>query len=184
MKYSILALTALLIPPQAMVMQACDSSGSAAISVTPDEESCYPWPSCTTWTAKDTAQLQPPAKLVSAGRRVDSVEVLVDEFDLTTPGEFARVYLERGKIYRVEVSSRSGSLDIRPRDRSAQSLLPLTVEDIPRASGTRALEIAPRADGEYEFRALGVRGTGARVRVIREIKPSARWQRLSARRAS
>lgn len=180
MKYSILAVTALLIPPQ-IVVQACDSSGSGAVAVAPEDGACHPWPSCTTWTAKDSVGTPAPAKLVREAGGPDSVDVLIDEFDLTNPGEFARVYLERGKIYRVEVSSRSGTLDIRPRDRSGQSLLPLTVEDIPRASGTRAVEVAPRADGDYEFRAIGASAPGARVRIVREIRPSARWQRLSGK---
>ncbi|MEO8201452.1 MAG: hypothetical protein ABI679_13075 [Gemmatimonadota bacterium] len=180
MKYSIMALTALVLPTQTVLVQACDSNGSGLVTIAPEEEICSTWPSCTTWTTRDTAQTPTLEKVARVAAVADSEDVLVDEFDLTNLGEFARVYLEKGKIYRVEFSSQSGRLDIRPRDRSGQSLLPLTIEDLPRASGTRALEIAPRADGEYEFRADGVRGAGARIRIVREVTPSARWKRLSA----
>lgn len=150
MKYSLLALTALLLPPQAMMVQAGDTMAAVA----------------------DTTK----AKL--RAMKGDSVDVLVGEYDLTSSGEFVRIELEKGQVYRVEYSGRSGTLQIRPRLNSVQAALPMTIEDIPRASGTRALEIAPRQDGEYDFRASGTSGFGMRVRVFREVKPSQRWQRI------
>jgi hypothetical protein len=105
----------------------------------------------------------------------------VREYHLTTTGEFVRLHLEKGNVYLVEFTSRTGSLQIRPRRNSDQAALPLTVEEIPRASGTRAIEIAPRQDGDYDFLAIGTSGVGARLRVYREIKPSERWRRISGR---
>jgi hypothetical protein len=181
MKYSILALTALLIPPQAMMIQACDTTSQGILSLAAEEAHCHPWPSCTDWTSADTIKPAKALKARSIKARNDTVDVLVGEYDLASSGEFARLYLERGKIYRVEVVSRGGIVQIRPRHFTTQSALPLTIEDIPRASGTRALEIAPRQDGEYEFRVAGATGVGARIQIFREARSSARWQRLSAR---
>lgn len=178
MQYPIIAMAALVVSAQPMV-QACDTVGQGELIVAPtDGTACQRWPACTTWSI-DSSALAVPLAATAASREADSVDVLIGEYDLSVTGEFVRVYLERGQIYRVEFSSRGGVLDIRPRDRTAQQILPLTIEDFPRASGTRAIEIAPRADGDYEFRALGSGQAGARLRIYREIRPSARWQRLS-----
>jgi hypothetical protein len=184
MKYSLLAITALLLPPQAMMVQACDTTAQGILTLAPESESfCHPWPGCTSWTPEDTVRTADQLKAKAAAAKTDSVDVLVGEYDLTTSGEFARIYLEKGQIYRVEFTSRTGSLQIRPRRSSVQQVLPLTIEDIPRASGTQAMELAPRQDGDYDFRATGTSGVGARLRVYREIKSSERWRRISGTRA-
>lgn len=149
MKYTLLAITALLLPPQVITAQG----------------------------------ILDPLKAKASAAKTDSIDVLVGEYDLTTSGEFVRIYLEKGQVYRVEYTTRTGNLQIRPRRSSDQTALPLTIEDIPRASGTRALEIAPRQDGEYDFRFNGTSGVGARLRVFREIRPSERWRRISGNRA-
>jgi hypothetical protein len=181
MKYSIVALTALLVPPQAMMLQACETTAQGILALAPDEPRCHPWPSCTSWTVEDTTRKKDvKAKRLALKRGADSMDVLIGEFDFTTSGEFARLDLEEGQIYRVEFTARQGSLQIRPRRSNSQPLLPLRIEDAPRASGTVAMEIAPREDGEYDFRVSGMGGIGARIRVYREISPSARWQRISS----
>lgn len=184
MKYSLLALTALLLPPQAMMVQACDTTAQGILFLEPESATfCHPYPACTSWTSKDTAGVADTIKAKIRAVKGDSVDVLVGEYDLTMSGEFVRIELEKGQIYRVEFSGRGGNLlQIRPRLSSSQAALPMTIEDIPRASGTRALEIAPREDGEYDFRMTGDGGFGMRLRVFREIKPSQRWQRISGNR--
>lgn len=184
MKYSLLALTALLLPPQAMIVQACDTTAQGILDLEPESATfCHPYPGCTSWTAKDTISVADTVKAKARAAKADSMDVLVGEYDLTNIGEFVRIELEKGQVYRVEFSSRSGSLQIRPRRSSDQGALPLTIEDIPRASGTRALEIVPRQDGEYDFTATGISGFGMRLRVFREVKPSLRWQRIGGNRA-
>lgn len=156
MKYSLLAVTALLLPPQAMMVQACDTTAQGILTLAPESESfCHPWPGCTNWTPEDTVRIADPLKAKAAAAKIDSVDLLIAEYDLTTSGEFARIHLEKGQVYRVELTSRTGTLQIRPRRNSDQPALPLTVEDIPRASGTRAVELVPRSDGDYEFRVTG-----------------------------
>jgi hypothetical protein len=184
MKYSMLALTALLLPPQAMMVQACDTTAQGILVLEPESATfCHPWPGCTSWTPGDTVRIAKPLKAKAAAAKADSVDVLVGEYDLTTSGEFARVFLEKGKIYRIEFTSRTGDLQVRPRRIAGQPALPLTIEDIPRASGTRALELTPRQDGDYDFRVTGVSGVGARLRIYQEAKPTQRWQRISGNRA-
>jgi hypothetical protein len=183
MKYSLLALTALLLPPQAMIVQACDTTAQGILDIERESETfCHPYPGCTGWTTTDTQLVADPVKKKVVAAKLDSSDVLVGEYDLTFTGEFARIFLEKGQVYLVEFTAPGGNLQIRPRRSSEQPALPLTVEDIPRASGTRALEIAPRHDGDYDFRFVGANGTGARLRVYREIKPSERWRRISGSR--
>ena len=182
MKYSLLALTALLLPPQAMIVQACDTTAQGILFLEPESATfCHPYPACTSWTAKDTIAIADTIKAKARAQKADSGDVLVGDYDLTNIGEFVRLELKKGEVYRVEFASRSGTLQIRPRRNWDQAALPLTIEDIPRASGTRALEIAPRQDGEYEFRVTGGAEVGARLQVFREARSSLRWQRLSQR---
>jgi hypothetical protein len=184
MKYSLLALTALLLPPQAMMVQACDTTAQGILFLEPESATfCHPYPGCTSWTAKDTIAIADTIKAKARAQKADSGDVLVGDYDLTNIGEFVRLELKKGEVYRVECASRSGMLQIRPRRNWDQAALPLTIEDIPRASGTRALEIVPRQDGEYEFRATSLSGFGMRLRVFREGTPSRRWLRLSGNRA-
>jgi hypothetical protein len=156
MKYSMLAIVMFLIPSQPMVVQAGD-------------------------TPAEGDRFDDPRKAKSAAAKIDSVDVMIGDYDLTVSGEFVRVSLDEGQVYRVEFDARSGGLEIRPRRSHEQPALPLIIEDIPRASGTRAIEIAPRQDGEYDFRVLGVSGVGARLKIFREVKPSERWRRISNR---
>ena len=183
MKYPLLALTALLLPPQAMMVQACDTTGQGILVLEPESATfCHPYPGCTSWTAKDTVAVADTIKAKARAQKADSGDVLVGDYALSS-GEFVRLDLEKGQVYRVEFSSRTGSLQIRPRRSWDQAALPLTIEDIPRASGTRALEIAPRQDGEYDFRVIGTSDIGTRLRIFREFKPSQRWQRIGGNRA-
>lgn len=184
MKYSFLAVAALLLPPQAIIVQACDTTAQGILDIERESETfCHPWPGCTSWVAADTVRVGDPLKAKSAAAKTDSIDVLVGDYDLTSGGEFVRIFLEEGQIYRVELTAQGGNLQIRPRRSSEQPALPLTIEDIPRASGTRAIQIAPRQDGDYEFRVSGTGGFGARLRVFREVKPSERWRRISGTRA-
>ena len=182
MKYSMLVIATLLLPSQAMMVQACDTTAQGILTLEPESETfCHPWPGCTSWTPADTVRVANLRKAKSAAAKTDSVDLLIGEYDLTVSGEFVRVSLDEGQVYRVEFTARSGNLQIRPRRSHEQAALPLIIEDIPRASGTRAIEIAPRQDGEYDFRVTGVSGVGARLRIFREVGPSERWRRISYR---
>ncbi len=168
MKYSMLAAAALLLPPQALMVQACDTSAQGMLDVASESETwCHPWPGCTSWTSGDTIKVA-SHKRKSRTAKADSADVLVGAFDLSSTGEFVRVELRAGATYRVEFTAQTGNLQVRPRLSYDQSILPLTVEDIPRASGTRAIAIVPRQHGEYDFRATGLTGYGARLVIFRE----------------
>ena len=108
MKYRLLALTALFLPPQAMMVQ--------------------------DWTPTDTG-ITDPTKAKLRAIKGDTVDMLVGDYDLAS-GEFVRIELKKGQVYRVEFSGRGGSLQIRPRLGSHQAALPMIIEDIPHASST------------------------------------------------
>jgi hypothetical protein len=180
MRHSFFAFIALLLPPQTMIVQACDTTAQGIVDLERESESfCHPWPGCTSWTMNDTMRVADLRKAKMAAAKSDSIDVLVGEYDLANQ-EFVRIHLDQGQIYRVEFTARNGNLQIRPRRSYEQAALPLTIEDIPRASGTRAIEIAPRQDGEYDFRVIGSSGSTARLSIFREVRPSERWRRISS----
>ena len=179
MRHSLIAIITLFLPPQAMIVQACDTTAQGIVDLERESETfCHPWPGCTSWTSNDTIRIADLRKAKMAAAKSDSIDVLVGEYDLVSQ-EFVRIHLDQGQIYRVEFTARNGSLQIRPRRSYEQAALPLTIEDIPRASGTRAIEIAPRQGGEYDFRVIETSGLTARLRIFREVRPSERWRRIS-----
>jgi hypothetical protein len=108
----------------------------------------------------------------------DSADVLVLDYDFTSPNQFARVFLQGGQVYRAELSSSDLSLQIRSLVRTAQlpRIYPFLPTDTP--SGTSIVEVYPQADAEYEILAVGSSGSAAvtRMRLYRDVKSSRRRQ--------
>ena len=114
MKLSLISLTVLLVSPPAS-LQACETTGHSELTLS-------------------TVEGETGA--------TDSVDVLVGEFDLAN-GEFVRIHLERGKIYRIEFASPSGTLRIRPRDRATEPVLPSPSRISPGRAGPRRWKSLP-----------------------------------------
>jgi hypothetical protein len=108
----------------------------------------------------------------------DSADVLVLDYDFTSPYQFARVFLQSGQVYRAELSSSDLSLQIRSLVRTAQlpRIYPFLPTDTP--SGTSIVEVYPQADAEYEILAVGSAGSAVvtRMRLYRDVKSSRRRQ--------
>lgn len=85
--------------------------------------------------------------------------------DFTARGEFARVELEQGKVYRVEVTN---ARVLAVRNREAGTQLPFTriTEDLARPSNTVAFELEPSVSGEYELRLDGRTRGLAQMRIF------------------
>lgn len=110
----------------------------------------------------------------------DSSDVLVIDHDFSAAGEFVRAFLQKGQVYRAELSSPDVTLQIRGvirgvvRPTQLPRIYPFLTSETP--SGTSILDIYPEVDAEYEIRAVAVGGAGVatRLRLYRDIRASAR----------
>ncbi len=102
---------------------------------------------------------------------------LVLAHDFTARGEFARVELEQGKVYRVEVTN---ARVLAVRNREAGTQLPFTriTEDLARPSNTVAFELEPSVSGEYELRLDGRTRGLAQMRVFLDAHATQRQQKV------
>jgi hypothetical protein len=132
----------------------------------------------TVWTAPLRGQTS------SLQRIQDSSDVLVLDYDFSSPDELVRVFLQDGQVYRVEVSSPDVVLQIRGVVRTTQAphVYPFLASQTP--SGSTLVEVYPEADAEYEIRSLGITGDRlpTRLRVYRDVEASARRQHVRANR--
>jgi hypothetical protein len=69
--------------------------------------------------AAPVAAQQDSAAPRAAGQPRDSANVLVLEHDLTGPGEFARVILQKGQVYRAELNTATRAGDL-PAEKAAR----------------------------------------------------------------
>jgi hypothetical protein len=112
----------------------------------------------------------------------DSANVLVLDHDFSGAGEFVRVFLQSGQVYRGELSSPDVVLQIRGvidgvvRPTQLPRIYPFLPSDTP--SGMSIVEIYPEVDAEYEIRAVAISGGGvsARLRLYRDVRASSRRQ--------
>lgn len=110
----------------------------------------------------------------------DSSNVLVLDHDFSVPGEYVRVFLQKGQVYRAELNSPAVTLQIRGvvhgvvRPTQLPRIYPFLRSDSP--SGTSIVEIYPEVDADYEIRAVLVDGAelATRLRLYRDIRASAR----------
>jgi hypothetical protein len=118
------------------------------------------------------------AQTAADSAAAESTDVLVLDYDYTSPSQFARVFLQSGQVYRAELSSSDLTLQIRSLIRNAQlpRIYPFLPTDTP--SGLSIVEVYPQVDGEYEIRAVGSAGSAAvtRMRLYRDLKASRRRQ--------
>jgi hypothetical protein len=125
-----------------------------------------------------TLPLQAQTALSNPG--ADSTDVLVLDRDFSAIGEYIRVFLQAGQVYRAEMGSPDLSLEIRGvvggvvRPAQLPRIYPFLSSETP--SGTSIVEIYPEVDSEYEIRAVGIRsgGVGTRLRLYRDVRASAR----------
>ena len=105
----------------------------------------------------------------------DSTDVLVLDHDFT-PGEFVRVFLANGVVYRAELATADVDLTIRAR-RSGQPQVFVARESAERSpSGGAVYSVRPLADGEYEIRAESGGGGVTNLKLYRDIHASRRRQ--------
>jgi hypothetical protein len=131
---------------------------------------------CNTIAATTVAAAQQDtAARVSQPR--DSTDVLVLEHAFTGPGEYARVFLLKGQVYRAVLSTGDASLEIYPIKGGPPVFFAREESDAPGASGETVLSVYPRADAEYQFRLLSG-GPVVTLRLYRDIRASRRRQKV------
>jgi hypothetical protein len=107
----------------------------------------------------------------------DSANVLVLEHDYTGPGEFARVFLESGQVYRAELSDADASLEIYPVKGGPPVFLAREESEGPDAGGHAVFSVYPRADAMYQIRLISG-GPVVTLRLFRDIRASRRRQKI------
>lgn len=128
------------------------------------------------------AQDAPPAPAAPA---LDTTaDVLVLDRDFTSGAqEFARVFLERGQVYRGELNSADVTLQIRSLGGriAAPRVYPLLGPES--SSEASVVELYPDVDGVYEIRTVTGTGSGvaARLRLYRDVRESHRRMAVLAR---
>jgi hypothetical protein len=109
---------------------------------------------------------------------------MVLDYDFSAVGEYARIFLQSGQVYRAELNSPDVTLLLRGlvegvvRPTQLPRIYPFLNSETP--SGTSIAEIYPEVDAEYEIRAVSRRGQGiaTRLRVYRDVRASARRYRV------
>lgn len=119
-----------------------------------------------------------PTALAAQGKGVPDSLVLAHEFS-TPKAEFVRAWLEKGKVYRLEVTN-ARLLQVRSRTNGLQLPLTRRIEDMARPSNTVAFEIAPSFSAEYEFRVNGLFHGAAPVRVYEDGDATRRLRKVIA----
>jgi hypothetical protein len=116
-------------------------------------------------------------------------DVLVLDHDFSAAGEYVRVFLQNGQVYRGELGSPDVTLQIRGviegvvRPTQLPRVYPFLATDTP--SGTSIVEIYPEVDAEYEIRSISVGGSriATRMRLYRDIGASTRRQQVRNNRS-
>ncbi len=114
----------------------------------------------------------------------ENSNVLVVDHDFSAAGEYVRVFLQEGQVYRAELSSPDLTLQIRGlvdgviRPTQLPRVYPFLTSDTP--SGTSVAEIYPEIDAEYEIRVIALSGQhlASRLRLYRDVRASSRRQEV------
>jgi hypothetical protein len=120
---------------------------------------------------------QTPAVAAPRDTARDSSDVLVLQHDFTGPGEFARVFLQKGQAYRAELSIIDASLSVDALKGGPPVLV--AREEVVNASGGAVYTLYPRADAEYQIK-LVEGGPLVTLRLYRDLKQSRRRQKVLA----
>lgn len=115
--------------------------------------------------------------LVTPGTPVDTMaDVLVLDQNYSGTGEYVRLFLQSGLVYRAELGSPDVTLQIRSVGEKirAPRVYPITGPES--ASEASIVELYPDKDGEYEIRAVGMNGAGVatHLRLYRDVEESHR----------
>jgi hypothetical protein len=105
------------------------------------------------------------------------VDVLVlDQHYSAGPGEYARVFLERGQVYRGEMSSPDVTLAIRVVGGRIRPPRVYSILGPESSSEASVVEIYPDADGVYEILAIGAHGGAfaTHLQLYRDVRESHR----------
>lgn len=121
------------------------------------------------------------AFLASAAGRTDSADVLILRHDFESRTEVVRVQLEKGQVYRAEVSSARAVLRVRPLLSGVQGPLLLPLSGIPQADGSLSFEIRPSVAAEYEIRTVVQPRGGVTLRIYQDRSATARLARMGAK---
>lgn len=124
----------------------------------------------------------PPLYGQSDASPSDTADVLIVDHDFAGLGEWVRVFLQEGLVYRAELNSPDARLEIRGAIRNTVPVrvYPRLASATP--SGSTILELHPAQDAEYEIRsvALGSARLGTRLRLYRDVSASERRQVVRA----
>lgn len=132
---------------------------------------------CTTvLSAATVAAAQQDSTHQAPGTR-DTADVLVLEHAFTGPGEFARVFLQKGQVYRAVLNTGDAALEIYPIKGGPPVFFAREESDAPGASGETVLSVYPRADAEYQLRLVSG-GPVVTLRMYRDIRSSRRRQKV------
>lgn len=107
----------------------------------------------------------------------DSADVLVLDHDFSSPGEFARVFLQKGVVYRAVLSTGDASLEIVPLKGGPPVFFAREESESPGASGFTVLSVYPRADAEYQIRLIEG-GPVVNLKLYHDIRASRRRQKV------
>jgi hypothetical protein len=130
---------------------------------------------CTTLAVTSAAAAQQDSTAKTEPR--DSTDVLVLDHDFTGPGEFARVFLLKGQVYRAVLNTGDAALEIYPLKGGPPVFFAREESDAPGASGQTVLSVYPRSDAEYQIRLISG-GPIVTLRLFRDIRASRRRQKV------
>jgi hypothetical protein len=105
--------------------------------------------------------------------------VLAHEFTAST--EFARVTLDAGQVYRVELTD-ANTMQVRALLPGEQLPIVARNEPYPRASRTVVFELSPSVTTLYEIRVGGITGGAAPLRIYWDHHSTERRQKVLGRR--
>jgi hypothetical protein len=129
--------------------------------------------------ASALALIAAPLGAQEAASRDTSTDVLILSHDFTFSGEFVRVVLAAGEVYRAEASAPEFSLSLRLLESGQKPLLSREQSREPDPSGRNIIFIYPYTTGTYQV-ALAEGGPVVSLRVYRDIRASHRRQRMAA----
>jgi hypothetical protein len=105
-----------------------------------------------------------------------NADVLVLDHNYTGPDEYVRVFLERGQVYRAELSTADVTLSIRTPGGRTHPPRVYPIRERESASEASTYELYPDADAEYEIRPLAIVGGGVATHLLlyRDVRESHR----------
>jgi hypothetical protein len=107
-------------------------------------------------------------------------DTLIFSHEFTASTEFARVTLDAGQVYRVELTDGT-AIQVRALLPGEQNPIVARTETFPRASRTVVFELAPSVTTVYEIRVGGISRGAAPLRMFWDQHSTARRQKVLGR---